>query len=148
MPTNCKKKKHPQFSQLTTQMWSALHATWAMKIRRLRTGSSAINAMNGGTIAAPVTKDMDSSHAICVELEIDNQQTDWGIGCYVVNLPQHWSHLAPCMGQDDEYWDLIVNIISHSAFICRIIITLLKDTYICASLSCVVSRFVNLIKMT
>ena len=38
---------------------------------------------------APVTKDMDSSHAICVEVEIDNQQTDLGIGCYVVNLPQH-----------------------------------------------------------
>ena len=56
-------------------------------------------------IAASVAKDMDSSHAICVEVENDNHQTDLGIGCYVVNFPQHGSNFA-CMGQDDEYWVL------------------------------------------
>ena len=78
---------------------------------------------------APVTKDMDSSHAIYVEVEIDNQQTDLGIGCYVVNFPQHGSHLAPCMGQDDEYWVLnCKKLFPTLAFICRIIITMLIDS--------------------
>ena len=82
-------------------------------------------------IVAPVTKDMDSSHAICVEVETDNQQTDLGLVCYGVNLPQHGSHYY-------EYWVINCknNVLSVFIGLCRIIVTMLKDNVCMFELCC------------